>query len=120
MISFIYFDIGGVAIKDFSGTTKWQDLLADLGIPASKWPTIDQYWDQHIAPRVDLDLDIDTKLNQLETIAGIKLPKGYSLHNDFIARFSPNTSLWSLIDTLIINMPVGLLTLYPGMFQKIG
>ena len=28
-MKFVYFDIGGVMIKDFSGTDKWQKMMAD-------------------------------------------------------------------------------------------
>jgi hypothetical protein len=29
-ISFIYFDVGGVLIQDFSGNNKWNELLSEL------------------------------------------------------------------------------------------
>lgn len=32
MISFIYFDVGGVVIDDFSGNNGWQELKTELGI----------------------------------------------------------------------------------------
>ena len=36
MISFIYFDLGGVAIRDFSGTDKSKQLKTDLGLKGNK------------------------------------------------------------------------------------
>lgn len=36
MIKFIYFDVGGVAIRDFNGTDKWENLKKELGIPKEK------------------------------------------------------------------------------------
>lgn len=32
MISFIYFDVGGVAMLDFSGTNKWELLKKEIGV----------------------------------------------------------------------------------------
>ncbi len=31
-ISFVYFDVGGVAIKDFSDTPKWDIMISQLGL----------------------------------------------------------------------------------------
>ena len=31
-IKFIYFDVGGVAILDFSKTNKWQEMTQALGV----------------------------------------------------------------------------------------
>jgi hypothetical protein len=36
MIKFIYFDVGGVVIKDFSENNKWEDLKRELGIPPDR------------------------------------------------------------------------------------
>lgn len=30
MIKFVYFDVGGVTIKDFSGTDKWEVLEKEI------------------------------------------------------------------------------------------
>ena len=35
-LSFIYFDVGGVVIQDFSGTNKWSQLKRELGIKKLK------------------------------------------------------------------------------------
>ncbi len=35
-VKFVYFDLGGVAILDFSGTDKWSQLKMELGIGAEK------------------------------------------------------------------------------------
>jgi HAD superfamily hydrolase (TIGR01509 family) len=119
-IKWIYFDIGGVAIQDFSGTNKWQQLLRDLHISQAKEPLIDSWWVEHIQPRVDLDLKIDDQLEDFQKISGITLPSNYSLHDDFIARFNPNPHLWPLTTQLKQRFKLGLLTnMYPGMFNKI-
>jgi hypothetical protein len=47
MISFFYFDVGGVVIKDFSATNKWGAMLADMGVTPEKMSQFDQLWDQH-------------------------------------------------------------------------
>lgn len=37
-IKFIYFDVGGVVILDYSKTNKWNEMLTDLGIPEELKP----------------------------------------------------------------------------------
>ncbi len=39
MISFVYFDLGGVVIRDFSGTNKWEEVKQE-------WGLTDKYWDE--------------------------------------------------------------------------
>ena len=44
-IKFIYFDVGGVVIKDFSGTNKWEELKVELGIPQDKSQEFEDIYD---------------------------------------------------------------------------
>lgn len=44
-IKFIYFDVGGVVIKDFSGTNKWEELKVELGIPKDKSQEFEDIYD---------------------------------------------------------------------------
>lgn len=32
MIKFVYFDIGGVVVKDFSGNNKWNEMKKFMGV----------------------------------------------------------------------------------------
>lgn len=119
--SFIYFDIGGVVIKDFSCTDKWNDFKEGLGLKANQFEAFENYWDQEIHPRVNLDLDIDSKVTEFNTKFQLNLPNNFSILNEFIIRFNLNPSLWPIIQQLITsNIQIGLLTnMYPRMLTAI-
>ena len=40
MISFVYFDVGGVVILDFSGTNKWEMVKKEWGITDAYWDVV--------------------------------------------------------------------------------
>jgi FMN phosphatase YigB (HAD superfamily) len=120
MISFIYFDVGGVVIQDFSGTDQWHQMLADIGIL-----TQDQYhafmdvWNEY---RHDLALhrDVDTLIPIIASRVGIVVPDGYSLLTDMVARFQRNPSTDAVIQKAQQIGRIGLLTdMYPRMYQAI-
>ena len=58
MIKFIYFDVGGVVIKDFSGTNKWQELKRGIGIKPEENESFDKFFDKY---RTELCLSRDIK-----------------------------------------------------------
>ena|SRR3989344_1830153 len=96
MISFVYFDVGGVVILDFSGTNKWEMVKKEWGIT-------DAYWD-----------DFEPKL-----CAG-KEQISQDLLNAFVSRFEINKSIWPVIEKIRQKCKIGLLTSqYPGMFEAI-
>ncbi len=102
MIKFVYFDVGGVVIKDFSKTNKWTELKRDLKIND---PNFDTWFDQ---------LEIKLCLGK-ETLGGTIL----SLNN-FVSRFEANKSIWPIIKNVKNRYRVGLLTdMYPGMLDAI-
>lgn len=118
-ISFCYFDIGGVLIKDFSGTNKWQELKTALGVTKQTEPQFDAIWQQH-RNRICIDCDVDTLLSQFQTIPEIKISENYSMLADFVDRFEQNPSIWPLAEHIKQQMPVGLLTnQYPRMLAGI-
>lgn len=47
MISFVYFDLGGVAVLDFSGTNKWAKLKRDIGIHDTNKAAYDIVWNKY-------------------------------------------------------------------------
>lgn len=47
MIHFVYFDVGGVVMQDFSGTDKWSELLDELGIKPDQKKEFNELWDKH-------------------------------------------------------------------------
>ena len=96
MISFVYFDLGGVVILDFSGTNKWE-------IVKKEWGITDEYWDE-----------FEPKLN-----AG-KEKINPDFLDAFVSRFEVNKSIWPVIDQIHKKCRIGLLTnMYPGMFEAI-
>lgn len=102
MIKFVYFDVGGVVIKDFSKTNKWGELKKEKKIN---------------------DPNFDTWFDELENelCLGKATFDGTILNlNDFVSRFEVNKSIWPAIDMTKIKYKVGLLTnMYPGMLDAI-
>ncbi len=96
MIKFVYFDLGGVVIRDFSGTNNWE-------IVKKEWNLTDEYWDK-----------FEPKL-----CAG-KQKIDPDLLNAFVSRFETNPSIWPVIAEIHKSCRIGLLTnMYPGMFKAI-
>jgi HAD superfamily hydrolase (TIGR01509 family) len=120
MIKFIFFDVGGVLLKDFTGTGKWLELQKELGImPEQETDFIDLY--DKYEPEVCLGRDVDSLLPLIEKKFGVKIPQGYSFLKDgFVNRFEKNESIWPVVEEIQQKYPVGLLTnMYPGMLEAI-
>lgn len=119
MISFVYIDVGGVVVDDFSGNNKWQDLKQELGINESESAAFDKLWNKY-APEVCIDRDVESLVPIFTKELGLQLPVGYSLLSGFVDRFYANREIWPIIDYLMANTKVGLLTnMYPRMFVAI-
>lgn len=122
MIKFIYFDLGGVAIKDFSGSEdKWSELKKELGIGLDKDEKYRIFWSKY-----EKDLCLGKKntndvLTLMKKELGIKAPESYNLLIDgFVNRFEKNTSIWPVIEKIRKACGVGLLTnAYPGMLDAV-
>lgn len=96
MIKFVYFDVGGTIIKDFSETNKWQEFKKDFKIT-------DEYWNSVEGNLSTGKTDIDEKIL-----------------NGFVDRFEINSSIWPVIAKIKEHYQVGLLTnMYPGMLDLI-
>lgn len=118
-VKFIYFDVGGVLILDFSNTTKWQELKSDLGITPETDPEFETVWQKH-KDRICLNLDVDSLIPEIQAKTKIKLPKSYSLLNDFVNRFQANPSIWPVLKLARNQYKIGLLTnMYPRMLEVI-
>jgi FMN phosphatase YigB (HAD superfamily) len=120
MISFVYFDLGGVVELDFSGTNKWELLKKELGITADKYKEFEDFWDKYEA-EVCIGRDVETLIPLIKEKFGSKFPKNYSfLINGFVNRFEVNKSIWPVIDKIHQKCRIGLLTnMYPHMFEAI-
>ncbi len=113
-ISFIYFDVGGVIIKDFSATNNWDRLKReDLGFTDQTIIHFDQIWQQY-SQRLSLDVDVD------DLVPKLSLPDGFSILDQFIKRFEKNQSIWPIMQSVKEKYRIGLLTdMYPRMFNAI-
>lgn len=119
MISFVYFDLGGVVEKDFSSTNKWEDLCDELQIDVAYRNVFEDFWRQGERENCTTR-DVDTMLPVLQEKFGAKPPKNYSLLHAFVSRFEKNESIWTLLRTIHKTTRIGLLTnQYPHMFDAI-
>ncbi|HLE48524.1 MAG TPA: HAD-IA family hydrolase [Patescibacteria group bacterium] len=115
MIKFIYFDVGGVVIKDFSGTNKWIELQRGIGIKPEQDQEFVEFFDKY-EPEVCLGRNIETLVPLMKKKFGLKLPKDYSFLKDFVDRFEKNESIWPVIEKAKSKFGIGLLTnMYTNM-----
>lgn len=119
MISFVYFDLGGVVIQDFPGTNKWEDLRTSIGITSENRKAFDVLWVRH-QDRLGIDFDVDRYIPDIEKECGISFPKNFSLLNEFVNRFEKNVTIWPILESIHKKYRIGLLTnVYPRMFDEI-
>jgi FMN phosphatase YigB (HAD superfamily) len=119
MISFVYFDVGGVVVDDFSGNDKWEAVKKELGITAAQDAAFKKLWARYNT-ELCIDRDVETLLPILSQEFGLTFPKDYSLLHAFVSRFYANPAIWPVIKDLKLKTKVGLLTnMYPGMFAAI-
>jgi len=117
---FVYFDIGGVLLIDFSGNQKWVEMKRDLGITPEKDKIFDQVWEKY-RPYICLDCDVDTIISELAQAADISIENDYSMLSDFVNRFDMNPSMWDVVQKTRNKYSVGLLTnMAPRMLAAIN
>lgn len=118
-IKFIYFDVGGVAILDFSKTNKWNEMLSDLGISDQIRNRFDELFDLH-EKKICIGEDINIFVNEARSKLGINFPLNYNMTADFVSRFDKNSNILELLDNLKGKYRLGLLTgQYPNMLNLI-
>ena len=116
-ISFVYFDVGGVAMLDFSGTNKWEKMKRDICLTDKNIALFDDIWEKH-RDRIGIDFDVDALIPLLRQEIGIKFPEDYSMLLDFVKRFEPNPSIWPVLEKIYRKYRIGLLTnMYSRMFN---
>ena len=118
-IKFIYFDVGGVVIKDFSGTNKWEELQKGIGLEPSQFEEFINFFDKY-EPQVCLGLDIETLVPKLKEKFNLNLPDSYSFLMDFVNKFERNDSIIKVLKKAKQKYRIGLLTnMYPNMLNEI-
>lgn len=116
-ISFVYFDVGGVAMLDFSGTNKWEEMRRNICKTDKNIALFNTIWERH-KDRIAIDFDVDALIPILHKELGMKFPKKYSMLLDFVNRFETNPSILPALKTIHKNRRIGLLTnMYPRMFN---
>jgi epoxide hydrolase-like predicted phosphatase len=119
MIRFIYFDVGGVVIKDFSASNKWKEFQHDLGVNVENEEKFQQMWLKYRS-RICVDYDIEKLVPLLNSEVGLSIPINHSLLQGFISRFEKNESIWPIIEKIKKGIKIGLLTnMYFGMLNGI-
>lgn len=119
MIRFVYFDLGGVAIKDFSDSNKWKELQWSLGVSPENEEKFLTIWKRH-HDRECIDYDVDKTISELKEELNLVIPDEYSLLNGFIERFEQNKSIWPILAMVKKRSRIGLLTnAYPRMLDAI-
>jgi FMN phosphatase YigB (HAD superfamily) len=120
MIKFVYFDVGGVVIRDYTGTGNWDILKRELGIMPERFGEFDRFWAKYNR-EICLTRPVDALIPLIESQYQVEIPRDYSLLKDgFVSRFEKNPLIWPVIDQIRQKAKIGLLTdMYPGMFTEI-
>ncbi|OGM37601.1 hypothetical protein A3E41_05225 [Candidatus Woesebacteria bacterium RIFCSPHIGHO2_12_FULL_38_9] len=120
MIKFIYFDVGGVVIRDFSGTNKWSVLKNVIGVNKENNKEFDLLYDKYEKEELCLTRNVDTLVPIFSKKFGINFPPEFSMLEYFINNFDNNRSLWPILRRIKKTYRIGLLTnMYIGMFDDI-
>ncbi len=118
-ISFVYFDVGGVVVQDFSGNNKRHEMFEFIGVPATREKKFGKYFDQ-VEINSSRGVDIDTFKPDLISKFNLIIPANFSFLDYFANHLESNPSLWPLIYSLKVNYKIGLLTdMYPGLLDRI-
>jgi len=119
MIKFIYFDIGGVLVKDFSSTHKWRELKRSIGIGTEQDEAFDKFFANYES-EICVNKDIETLLPLITKEFGLSFSKNYSFLRDFVNRFDKNESIVPVINSIRKDIKLGLLSnMYPDMLNLI-
>lgn len=119
-LSFVYFDVGGVAIQDYSDSNKWDVMMHDMGLDKFDREQVDLIYDSHDDEICLGKMHVDALIPFYVAQFGINLPPNFSMQEYFIDHFNRNKGLWPIINTLKHTCQVGLLTdIYPGMLDGI-
>lgn len=119
MIDFVYFDVGGVVVKDFSASSKWDLLRQDVGIENKDKKKFDAIWRDY-EKEICTSLPVDNMIPLLEKEFAVHIPKGHSILGNFVKYFEKNGSIWPIVEEMSKTVKIGLLTsMYVGMFKEI-
>ena len=118
-IEFVYFDVGGVLLLDYSKTNKWQQMKKDLGITQKNDKEYEKIWRKY-EDKYCLDFDVDRLIPMLKKELSLSIPENYSMLEDFVNRFDQNPSISPVVEYANKHFKIGMLTnVYPKMLDLI-
>ena len=119
MPKFIYFDVGGVLIKDFTANAGWNNLLKAVNVPNEKEAAFAMYWNE-LAPQICTTIDVDTLIPEINERFETTIDLNSSLLSEFVNRFEASPTIQKVCDVVAKDCSVGLLTnMYPRMLDEI-
>ena len=119
-ISFVYFDVGGVLIRDFSDSDKWSKMLHDMGFKDADVPAFDIIYDEFEKQVCEGKYHVDELVPRIVKEFNLSISPDFSMQKYFVEHFDKNVELWALIKKLAKTTKVGLLTgQYPGLLNDI-
>lgn len=119
-ISFVYFDVGGVAIQDFSDSPKWDQMMIDMGLDKFDRAQVDKIYNTYETEVCLGKKHIDTLVPIYIREFNLPLDPKFSMQTYFVDHFNPNLELWPIINEIHETKKIGLLTdIYPGMLDAI-
>lgn len=119
-LSFVYFDVGGVLINDFSDSDKWAVMMADMGVKPQDIPRVDAIYDPFEIEVCLGQHHVDEIIPRLIKEFHLSLPPNFSMQSYFIDHFQSNPGILSIVTKLHQISKIGLLTaIYPQMLNEI-
>jgi epoxide hydrolase-like predicted phosphatase len=120
MIKFIYFDVGGVLMKDFSGNNNWVKMKKAMGVRQADYKELDALYDKYEREELNLTRKVDSLISIFESKFNMKFPPNFSMFDFFIEHFEQNPNIWPIVRKVKRKYKVGLLTnMYIGMLDAI-
>lgn len=121
MIKFVYFDMGGVLISDFSdGTGKWGKMKEIMGVKKEFDKEFDGLYDDYERRGLCLNRKVDTLIPIFSKKFGMSFPPGFSMQDYFVDHFDPNPDIWPIVKQVKKKFKVGVLTnMYVDMLDLI-
>ena len=120
-MKFVYFDVGGVLLKDLSDVDDgWEILLNNLKLKDNQKQRFDDFF-----KTFEKELDLGKWIKEFPTIMrsefNIKLPEKYSIVDELVNNFFVrNEEIWEIIKNTKKKYKLGLLTnMYAGMLDLI-
>ncbi len=119
MAKFIFFDVGGVLLKDFSANNGWNELKNTIGLTPEKFSDFDAYWSA-MAERICTTTDVDTLISEINERFQTTMSPDMSLLSEFVNRFELSPVMQDVCTQVASSYQVGLLTnMYPRMLDEI-